>query len=200
MSYQSNHSSYLDYGIVKIGRNINVVDGVISCPQDVSAEADVTFNNVKVLSDLTVGGHPVVYSIEAGDGITLSDNHGNIIISAVSVKSDITKPDNQAIKLCSKCSNNTILVDDDYNIKYDDYYIGVNSKIPVTITLPNNVENGITKVIKLEMDAPLGNRKVTVTTSDGSLIDDSHSVILQSPFETIVLLYRGGFWNIISHF
>lgn len=98
------------------------------------------------------------------------------------------------------CCQNSIVVDDDYDVEPDDYYIGINSTKPVTITLPTDVEDCITKIIKAEMDAPMGNRKVTITTSDGSLIDDSESVILQSPFETITVVYRGGNWHIVSHF
>ena len=100
----------------------------------------------------------------------------------------------------TSCTQNTILVDKDYEVQENDYYIGVNSKKPTTITLPTTVDTCVTKIIKAEMDAPMGNRKVTITTSDGSLIDDSDSVILQSPFETITVVYRGGNWHIVSHF
>jgi hypothetical protein len=48
------------------------------------------------------------------------------------------------------------------------------------------------------MGPPLGNRKVTVTTSDGALIDSADDYIITVPYGTITVLCRGGDWHIIS--
>ncbi|MFM6944557.1 MAG: hypothetical protein ACKOXV_04660 [Bacteroidota bacterium] len=78
-----------------------------------------------------------------------------------------------------------------------DTYVGVQCTIPITITLPPNTEAGNWIIIKLEMPAPIGNKKVTVKTSDGSLIDGVASKVLQQPYECLQLVYRAAAWHII---
>ena len=92
---------------------------------------------------------------------------------------------------------NTILVRTDYESTSDDCYIGVNSSGPVTITLPVVVSDGHQIVVKAEMGPPLGNRKVTINTSDGALIDGSATCVLSVPYESVHLIFRGFEWHII---
>lgn len=93
---------------------------------------------------------------------------------------------------------NTILIDEDYTIKQEDAYIGVNSAEPVSILLPNDILEGSVYVIKLEMGPPIGNRKVTVKPeSSTSKIDGNSSFILKRPYESITVIHRGGNWFII---
>lgn len=94
-----------------------------------------------------------------------------------------------------KCK--TVLVSQDYTASMDDYYIGVNSDGPVTITLPPDCGNCQELYIKAEMGPPLGNRKITVTTSDGSFIDDQADYIIEVPYQSIHVICRGGEWWII---
>jgi hypothetical protein len=75
--------------------------------------------------------------------------------------------------------------------------VGIQCTIPITVTLPPNTEIGNWIIIKLEMGAPIGNRKVTVKTSDGSLIDGASTKILQEPYECLQLVYRAAAWHII---
>lgn len=79
----------------------------------------------------------------------------------------------------------------------DDTYIGVQSTGPITITLPPHTEEGNWIIVKLEMSAPIGNKKVTITTSDGSLIDGVTNRVLQQPYECMQLVYRAAAWHII---
>ena len=97
---------------------------------------------------------------------------------------------------CS-CQCKATLVSQDYTATLDDYYIGVNSTGPTTITLPNNSSDCQQIVVKAEMGPPLGNRKVTITTSDGSKIDGDSSYVMSVPYESVQILYRGGNWHII---
>lgn len=90
---------------------------------------------------------------------------------------------------------NTILIDDDYIPCQEDAYIGVKSNKPVEILLPTNLIEGTLFVIKLEMGAPIGNRKVKITTD--TTIDGNTSVTLQNPYESISVLYRGNGWHIV---
>lgn len=93
---------------------------------------------------------------------------------------------------------NTILINTDYTVLQDDAYIGVNTTKPVNIKLPQAPIEGTLYVIKLEMGAPIGNRKVTITSIDSSVkIDGNLSVVLQNPYESISLLYRDVGWHII---
>ncbi len=91
----------------------------------------------------------------------------------------------------------TRLISESYTINQNDCYIGVNSKEPITIQLIDTVTDGFKLIIKLEMGAPIGNRKVTVKAAGGQTIDGVTSKTLQEPYESITLLYRGGNWHII---
>lgn len=84
----------------------------------------------------------------------------------------------------------------------DDFYIGVNSEEATTQTLPaiDTVDRCIIKTIKVSMGPPIGNRKVTVTTADGALIDGDVEYVMQSPYESITVILQGDDWHIISHF
>lgn len=95
------------------------------------------------------------------------------------------------------CSCNAILVSSSYTATANDYYIGVNSTSPTTITLPPNANNCTQIIVKAEMGPPLGNRKVTVTTSDGSTIDGDATYVLTVPYESVALISRGNNWHIV---
>ena len=97
---------------------------------------------------------------------------------------------------CS-CNCSTILVSQNYTANVGDYYIGVNSNGAVTVTLPPNAPDCTELLIKAEMGPPLGNRKVTVTTSDGSYIDGSNNYIITVPYQSVNIICRGGDWWII---
>lgn len=95
------------------------------------------------------------------------------------------------------CKCNSILVNKDYTVNMDDYYIGVNSTGPITITLPIDAPDCTELIIKAEMGPPLGNRKITVTTADGSFIDGSNNYIITIPYQSVNIICRGGDWWII---
>jgi hypothetical protein len=97
---------------------------------------------------------------------------------------------------CS-CNCSSILVTEDYTANLGDYYIGVNSDGSVTITLPQDAPDCTELIIKSEMGPPLGNRKITVTTSDGSFIDGSNDYIITVPYQSVNIISRGGDWWII---
>jgi hypothetical protein len=48
------------------------------------------------------------------------------------------------------------------------------------------------------MGPPLGNRKITITTSDGSLIDGEPDYVMEVPWQSVHLIYSGSnSWHII---
>ncbi len=92
-------------------------------------------------------------------------------------------------------NRNTIIVDEDYTATETDYYIGVDSKGPVTITLPEDAPRGTEYIIKLQMGAPIGTRKVTVKSSTS--IDNVNNIILTNPYEALQVLFQSA-WHITN--
>lgn len=100
-----------------------------------------------------------------------------------------------------ECNNpcNTVLVSKDYSANPTDYYIGVNSEKPTVITLPGSPKDCKQFIIKLEMEPPVGNRKVTVK-GNGKLIDGKPSIILENAYECLHILFRGDGWHILNNY
>lgn len=92
-------------------------------------------------------------------------------------------------------SRNTVVVSHDYTATDTDYYIGVDSTGPVTITLPEEPPRGTQYIIKLQMGAPIGTRKVTVKS--GSSIDNVNTLILTNPYESLQVLFQSA-WHITN--
>jgi hypothetical protein len=87
-----------------------------------------------------------------------------------------------------------ITISADYTASLNDTYIGITSKKPVKVVLPENPEPGKIYIIKLQVGAPVGNRKVTIIPSGTSKIDGNNSVTLQNPYEGISVIYNDGSW------
>lgn len=94
---------------------------------------------------------------------------------------------------------NTVVTGSTYYALANDCYIGVNSKEASQIYLPVDIEieDGKIIIVKAEMGPPLGNRKVTILTSDGSKIDGDSDYVLDTPYDCVTLLWRGNSWHII---
>ena len=90
---------------------------------------------------------------------------------------------------------NTILVSEDYVCNNDDYYVGVKSQTPTTVTLPLNPYNGKVIIVKTEMSVPVGGRKVNIITGDNSLIDGDVKSTITTAYGVVRLVYRGGDWH-----
>lgn len=99
---------------------------------------------------------------------------------------------------CINCSN-YIITTKDYSVKSDDYYIGVNSTKPTNIILPSVPLEGKIYIVKLEMQSPVGNRKVTLK-GNGKSVDGQSSVVLENAYESITIIFRGDGWHIISQY
>jgi hypothetical protein len=95
------------------------------------------------------------------------------------------------------CNINTTVVAEDYICTCNDCYIGVQSNVSVTVLLPEGCGDGKKITVKAEMGPPLGNRKVTIETSDGSKIDGDEEYILTIPYEYVNMIFRDGNWHII---
>jgi hypothetical protein len=99
---------------------------------------------------------------------------------------------------CINCSDN-ILIEKDYSVTDTDYYIGVKATKPLNVFLPLVPIEGKIYIIKLEMEPPVGNRKITLK-GNGKLIDGKSSVVLENAYESITVLFRTDGWNIIAHY
>lgn len=85
----------------------------------------------------------------------------------------------------------TRLITGNYVVQLNDYYIGVNSTTPVTITLPTNILDGKQYVIKDE-SGDLSSSPITII----GLIDNNQDVIFQINNGSLTLIYRNG-WRAI---
>lgn len=86
MSYLFPEGSTTERGVVEVGSNINVLDGVISIPQSVDPSADITFVNVTANGNLNVAGNvAVIGNIDAPlsniSGGALFDNTNRVVTS-----------------------------------------------------------------------------------------------------------------------
>jgi hypothetical protein len=100
---------------------------------------------------------------------------------------------------CS-CDCQAILVSEDYRADNTDYYIGVNSDGPTIIELPCNSRDCLEIIVKAEMGPPLGNRKITIIPCQDSTackIDGEDSYVIEVPYQSVNLIYRGGNWWIV---
>jgi hypothetical protein len=75
MSYLSQPTSEFNYGVVQIGSNVLVADGIISIAQDVSPNASVSFASIDVAGGIYQDGLLVITSVTptAGAGITVTE-------------------------------------------------------------------------------------------------------------------------------
>lgn len=92
------------------------------------------------------------------------------------------------------CTVATVVTRTSYDCTTDHCYIGVDSKKPTTINLPANPPNGKIVIVKAEMKPPLGNRKITITTTDGSTIDFDTEATIEVSLESKTFIYHDGEW------
>jgi hypothetical protein len=91
-------------------------------------------------------------------------------------------------------SRNTVTIVQNYEATPTDYYIGADLLNAATITLPSAVPPGTEYVIKLEFGAPVGTRKLTVQTQAPTLINGVTSLTLNTPYQSISVIYNNGSW------
>lgn len=92
----------------------------------------------------------------------------------------------------------TYITSSSYTIALSDYYVGVNTTSPVTITLPSSVDSGSTYIVKDELgEASQGpNRYITILPSGSDLIDGENQAILAYDFGSLTFTYRDD-WRVV---
>lgn len=209
MSYLANPTSKTEYGVVQVGDYINVVDGIISLDQDLSANASVVFANVSVTGDLTAQGNMVITSINpvAGPGISITDidtvgydtgftvnNTGVLSLTAGPGISLTANTGNITISSYGADLINVYGTTTSYTASITDEYIGVYSAAAVTITLPAGI-NGRVYTIKDEYGQ--GSGKITIQPQAGQQIDGKNSYIISVPNQAVSVVFRSTSWWII---
>jgi hypothetical protein len=162
-------------------RQPNVVLAGTALKQNPSASTVAPAGIIPVVLDADIASKTQLGVVKIGNGISVTED------GLISVKRDDDDKD---------CILKTTLVKESYNVSPDDCYVGVNAEKATTITLPKKPSDGKVVIVKAEMKPPLGNRKVTITTADGTLIDGYENCIIQVSNETVRLVFRDG-WRII---
>jgi hypothetical protein len=90
-------------------------------------------------------------------------------------------------------NNTTEVTSNTYIVNDGDYYIGVNFPAPVTITIPNTLNQGRIVIVKDES----GNCYNNPITLSGNIDNDANGAIIQINNGAVQLLFRNGFWRII---
>jgi len=91
-------------------------------------------------------------------------------------------------------SRKVVTIVQDYVATPTDYYIGADLLSGATVTLPSDVESGTEYVIKLEFGAPVGTRKLIVQPAAPGLINGVTSLTLNTPYQSISVIYNNGNW------
>jgi hypothetical protein len=91
----------------------------------------------------------------------------------------------------------SIVISKNYTTTEEDYYIGVDSEKPVSITLLPDAKDGQEYVIKAEMKPPVGKRKITISTIDNSTIDGYSFYTICVSHDRVRLFRRDSNWYVI---
>jgi hypothetical protein len=208
MSYLFPEGSTTERGVVEVGSNIDVLDGIISIPQSVAPTATVTFDTINVTSDLLLDGNTVVTSVtpSAGNGISLTSvtTDGPAASFTVNNTGVLSLIAGNGIALSGSTGNitvsatgadilNTVGVTSNYTATATDEYIGVDSTSLVTVTLPSGI-TGRQYIIKEERGSGTG--KVNVQGSNSEKIDGSAFKQLTAN-ASITVVFRAGQWRVI---
>ncbi len=92
MSYLFPEGSTTERGVVEVGSNINVLDGIISIPQSVATTANLTFNDITADGNVNVAG--IIESIgsitTAGDvsATAVYDNQNRVVTDVTPAAGD----------------------------------------------------------------------------------------------------------------
>ena len=94
------------------------------------------------------------------------------------------------------CELKATTIKDSYKVQEDDCYIGVLNNESIEIYLPINPPNGKLLTIKAQQKQ-IANKKIFIITQNGEKIDGGDELVLQSPYESVTLIYNHN-WYIIS--
>ena len=208
MSYLAEPTSKSSYGVTRVGNFIEVLDGIIDLPQDISFTASVAFSTVHA-SEIYDSGHRVVTNVmhSAGPGISVSSvvSTGTSTAFTVNNTGVLSLTAGYGISLSTSTGNITISsfgadlinvygTSTNYTASVTDEYIGVSTSSAVTITLPMGVSG---RVYTIKDEYGQGSGKITIQPPVGVLIDSKVNYIISIPNQSVSVVYRAGGWWII---
>lgn len=86
------------------------------------------------------------------------------------------------------------VITETYYVQPEDCYIGVLNTQSIEIYLPENPPIGKMLIIKAQQKQ-IGNKKIYIVTQNGNKIDDGDEIVLQSPYESVTLIFNDS-WHI----
>ena len=207
MSYLNGPASTTEFGVVEIGNNIVITDGIISLEQDVAPTADVNFASVTsalIYQGTTQVVDTIAPSAGAGISITNVTASGSTAAFKVNNTGVLSLVAGPGITLTANTGNitvsstgadflSTVGTGVSYTATATDEYIGVTTSSAVTITLPAGTD-GRVYTIKDEVG---GSPKITVATTGTDKIDGANTKSITVPNSSITVVYRAGQWRII---
>lgn len=209
MSYLAQPTSEAEYGVVKIGDFVTVVDGVISLEQDVSPSAVVSFQSVTADSNITVAGLEVITDVtpSAGDGIVITNlvSGGPASSFEVSNSGVLSIVAGTGITVSGKTGNITISSEGadvisvrgttvSTTLTASDEYLGVNSASAVTVTLPAGLTG---RVFTIKDERGQGSGKITIQCVIGETVDGRSNYVIGVPYQSVSVVFRERGWWII---
>jgi hypothetical protein len=210
MSYLNPTASTTQFGVVEVGSNIDVTTGVISIPQSVATTATPTFATLTSTGAITDTGNRVITSVTptAGTGISITGvttggpaaalTITNSGVTSIIAGTNITVSGGTGAVTISTSGapliSTTVTPGPAYLALATDEYIGVNSLVAVTITLPAGI-NGKSYIIKDELGP--GSGAITIVPNLIETIDSAINYVTALPFGSVSLVFRGTNWNVI---
>lgn len=210
MSYNTPAASTTNYGVVEIGSFIDVSNGVIALPQDVSTTANPTFASLTSTGAVTDSGNRVITSVtptaSTGVSITGLTSTGpaatwtitNTGVTSLTAGTGISLSGGTGAVTISASGtttiNTTLVTTAAYTALGTDDYIGVNHVGATTITLPTGI-TGKEYIVKDESGALLP--AITITGTGGQLIDGAATASITLGFGSLSFVFRGTQWHIV---
>ena len=208
MAYLNGPATTTEFGVVEVGNNIIITDGVISLAQDVGPLASVNFYDISASDKIYQNGRQVVDAVNptSGFGIALSGvttsgpstafkitNTGVTTLTAGVGISLSGSTGNISISADGTSTINTVGASSSYTANITDDYIGCTTSSAITITLPAGTAG---KVYTIK-DENGGSPKITVTGTSGEKIDNQSSKSINIGYSSITVVFRAGQWHII---
>lgn len=129
----------------------------------------------------STGADPVLSTLTAGSGISITNGAGSITIAATS----------------TSLLTYTLVNTTPYVVLAGDQYLGVDTTfMPITVQLPNAPSTGRVIVIK-DRSGTAALNSITVTTVGGVvLIDGAATFVMNTAYEAIQVIFNGTFYEI----
>ena len=219
MSYLFPQGSNSALGVLQVGSNISVdANSIISIPQSVASNSNVTFNYLTTTVDINANGNIFGSAIfdsnnrvitkltpTASNGISITSvtsngpnaaftvtNTGVLNLTAGTGINVSASTGNITISSTGTSIINTTGQSANYTITSTDDYIGVTGVSPTTVTLPAGI-TGTSYIIKNEKT---NSSRATVACTGSDTIDGSNTKDL-SQNASLTVVYRAGVWRII---